>query len=99
MTELTSLTLGEARDGLRGGRFSAVELADAYLAAMEGARALNAYVLEMPDKARALGRTADGPLATREGRPPGGNPHGGKEPFAPADPRPPPSLRIPVEFA
>jgi len=40
MTELTSLTLGEARDGLRSKRFSAVELADAYLASMEAARAL-----------------------------------------------------------
>ena len=32
MTELTSLTLGEARDGLRSRRFSAVELAEANLA-------------------------------------------------------------------
>ena len=57
MTELTSLTLGEARDGLRSRRFSAVQLADAHLAAMETARALNAYVLETPDQARAA-RTA-----------------------------------------
>src|SRR5262249_57300514 len=48
MTDLTSLTLADARDRLRRREFSATELADARLAAMEQARALNAYVLETP---------------------------------------------------
>ena len=56
MTELTSLTLAEARDGLRRRDFSAAELTDAHLAAIEKARALNAYVLETPDKARAMAK-------------------------------------------
>ena len=51
MSELTSLTLAEARDGLKKKDFSAVELADAHVAAIEKARALNAYVLETPERA------------------------------------------------
>ena len=54
MTELTSLTLAAARDGLRRREFSAAELAEAHLAAMEKARGLNAYVLETPEQARAM---------------------------------------------
>ena len=57
MSELTSLTLAEARDRLRRREFSAVELADAHLAAMEKARALNAYVL---GDARARSRHGGG---------------------------------------
>ena len=52
MTGLTSLTLAEARDRLRRKEVSAVELADAHLAAIERARSLNAYVLEAPEQAR-----------------------------------------------
>ena len=55
MTELTSLTIAEARDRLRGREFSAAELADAHLAAIEAARSLNAYVLETPEQARTHG--------------------------------------------
>jgi aspartyl-tRNA(Asn)/glutamyl-tRNA(Gln) amidotransferase subunit A len=82
MTELTSLTLGEAREGLRSRRFSAVELADAHLAAMEAARALNAYVLETPDAARAMASAADARLAAGEARPLEGIPLGVKDLFA-----------------
>ena len=45
MTDLTSLSLAQARDALRRKEFSATELADAHLAAIEKARALNAFVL------------------------------------------------------
>ena len=48
MTDLTSLTLAQARDALRKKEFSAIELTDAHLAAIERARALNAFVLETP---------------------------------------------------
>src|SRR5262249_43425882 len=99
MTELTSLTLGEARDRLRSGRFSAVELADAYLAAMEGAHALNAYVLETPDKARAMARAADTRLATRKARPLEGIPLGVKDLFATRDVRTTACSRILGNFA
>src|SRR5262249_50314591 len=82
MTELTSLTLGEARDGLRSKRFSAVELADAHLAAMEAARALNAFVLETPDQARVMASAADARLGAGDARPLEGIPLGGKDLFA-----------------
>ncbi|HWM80626.1 MAG TPA: Asp-tRNA(Asn)/Glu-tRNA(Gln) amidotransferase subunit GatA [Pseudolabrys sp.] len=59
MTSLTSLSIAEARDGLATRKFSATELADAHLAAMEKARVLNAYVLETPERARAMARAAD----------------------------------------
>ena len=44
MSELTSLTLAEARDRLRRREFSSVELADAHLVAMEKAQELNAIL-------------------------------------------------------
>jgi aspartyl-tRNA(Asn)/glutamyl-tRNA(Gln) amidotransferase subunit A len=82
MTELTSLTLAQARDGLRRREFSAAELADAHLAAMEQARALNAYVLETPERARAMAAAADARLAAGETRPLEGLPLGVKDMFA-----------------
>ncbi len=59
MTDLTALTIAEARDALAKKTFTAVELTDAYLAAMEKARALNAYVLETPEKARDMAKASD----------------------------------------
>ena len=82
MTELTSLTIAEARDRLRGKEFSAVELADAHLGAMETARALNAYVLDTPDEARAMAQAADVRLARGEAGPLEGIPLGVKDLFA-----------------
>jgi len=51
--------LAQARDGLKKKSFSAVELADAHLLAMEKARALNAYVLETPERASAMAKASD----------------------------------------
>jgi aspartyl-tRNA(Asn)/glutamyl-tRNA(Gln) amidotransferase subunit A len=87
MSELTSLTLAEARDRLRRREFSAVELADAHLAAMEKARALNAYVLETPDRARAMAEAADAQLAAGDARPLEGLGLGVKDMFATKDVR------------
>ncbi|MET0431547.1 MAG: Asp-tRNA(Asn)/Glu-tRNA(Gln) amidotransferase subunit GatA, partial [Hyphomicrobium sp.] len=54
MTDLNKLTIAEARDGLRKKSFSALELTDAFLSAIEkGNAALNAYVLPTPEHARA----------------------------------------------
>ena len=53
MEKLTSLTVHETLDGLKNKSFSAVELTNEYLRAMEEKRALNAYVLETPEKALA----------------------------------------------
>src|SRR5580698_4438787 len=82
MTDLTSLTLAQARDALREKKFSAAELVDAHLAAMAKARALNAYVLETPDHARAMARASDARLAKGEAGPLDGIPLGIKDLFA-----------------
>lgn len=87
MTELTALTLAEARDGLRQRAFSAAELAEAHVAAIEEARALNAYVLETPDAARAMAQAADERLKGGDARPLEGIPLGIKDLFATRDVR------------
>jgi aspartyl-tRNA(Asn)/glutamyl-tRNA(Gln) amidotransferase subunit A len=81
MTDLTSLTLAQARDALRTKEFSATELTEAHLAAVEEARALNAFVLETPDRARDMARSADARLAKGEGGPLEGLPLGIKDLF------------------
>ena len=48
---------------------------------MERARALNAYVLETPEQARAMARAADARLAAGEARPLEGIPLGIKDLF------------------
>ncbi|MBN9601439.1 MAG: Asp-tRNA(Asn)/Glu-tRNA(Gln) amidotransferase subunit GatA [Afipia felis] len=63
MTDLTALTLAEAKEGLAAKSFTALELTDAHLAAMESARVLNAYVLETPEQAHAMAKEADARLA------------------------------------
>ncbi len=84
MTDLTSLTLAQARDALRSREFSATELADAHITAIENARALNAFVLETPDRARDMARAADVRLAKGEGGPLAGLPLGIKDLFCTA---------------
>ena len=60
---LTDLTLAQARDGLRRRDFSALELTDAYLAAIEALNPkLNAYVLVTGEAARAQAKVADAAL-------------------------------------
>src|ERR1700726_4900745 len=66
MTDLTSLTLAEARRGLANKSFTSLELTDAHLEAIEAARALNAFVLETPDQARAMAREADAKIQKGE---------------------------------
>src|SRR6516164_8333513 len=87
MTDLTALTLADARDRLRRREFSATELADAHLAAMEQARALNAYVLETPDRAHAMAQAADARLTAGDARPLEGLALGVKDMFATKDVR------------
>jgi aspartyl-tRNA(Asn)/glutamyl-tRNA(Gln) amidotransferase subunit A len=81
MIDLISLTLAQARDALRKKDFSATELVEAYLAALEKARALNAFVLEAPEHARAMARVSDNRLAKGEGGPLEGVPLGIKDLF------------------
>src|SRR5258708_36194678 len=82
MTDLTSMTLTEARDGLANKSFTSVELTDAHIAAVEAARVLNAFVLETPDQARAMAQAADAKIAKGEGGPLGGIPLAIKDLFA-----------------
>ncbi|HZR61691.1 MAG TPA: Asp-tRNA(Asn)/Glu-tRNA(Gln) amidotransferase subunit GatA [Xanthobacteraceae bacterium] len=98
MTDLTSLTLAQARDALRKRDFSATELADAYIAAAAKARALNAYVLETPDRARAMAQAADARLQKGEGGPLEGMPLGIKDLYCTAGERTTASSRILQNF-
>jgi aspartyl-tRNA(Asn)/glutamyl-tRNA(Gln) amidotransferase subunit A len=81
VTELTHLTIAEARDGLKAKAFSATELAQAHVDAVGRARALNAFVLETPDKALAMAGASDERLARGEARPLEGIPLGVKDLF------------------
>ena len=69
MTALTALTLAEAQAGLRARQFSAGELARAYIAAMEAARPLNAFMTETPERALAMAAEADERLKNGTARP------------------------------
>ena len=59
MTELTTKTIAELRDGFRSGEFTAREIAEGYNAAVAAAKLLNAYTVETPDDALAAADTAD----------------------------------------
>src|ERR1043166_3819475 len=82
MTDLTPLTIAEARDGLAKKSVTSRELTDAHLAAMEAARSLNAFILETPEQARAMAQAADAKIAKGEGGPLAGIPLGIKDLFA-----------------
>ena len=82
MTELTKLTLAEARDGLRKKKFSATELTQAFLQAIDAANAaLNAYVLPTPELALAQAKLSDKRLKEGKARPLEGLPLGNKDLF------------------
>ncbi|MBY0612304.1 MAG: Asp-tRNA(Asn)/Glu-tRNA(Gln) amidotransferase subunit GatA [Beijerinckiaceae bacterium] len=81
-TDLTTLGLSEARDELRKKSFSSVEITKAFLANMEAARSLNAYVVETPDKALRMAAMSDEKLSRGEGGPLEGLPLGIKDLFA-----------------
>jgi aspartyl-tRNA(Asn)/glutamyl-tRNA(Gln) amidotransferase subunit A len=85
MPSLLDLTLAEARDGLKKREFSALELIDAYIGSMEAARALNAYIVETPDKARAMAKAADERLANGDAPGMTGIPVGVKDLFCTKD--------------
>src|SRR6267142_1450089 len=87
MTDLTSMTIAEAKAGLANKSFTSLELTDAHLAAIEAARALNAFILETPEKARDMARAVDAKIAKGEGGPLAGIPLGIKDLFATKDVR------------
>jgi aspartyl-tRNA(Asn)/glutamyl-tRNA(Gln) amidotransferase subunit A len=79
MTGLTELTLAEACSALRQKKCSAVELAQAHIRAIEKARALNAFIIETPEKALAMARQSDARIARGEAGPLEGIPLGIKD--------------------
>jgi aspartyl-tRNA(Asn)/glutamyl-tRNA(Gln) amidotransferase subunit A len=83
MSDLTKLTIAEARGQLRAGAFTAVELTEAYIAAIEAANPLlNAYVAITPDRATAMAKASDARLTRGEGGALEGIPLGIKDLFA-----------------
>lgn len=82
MSDVTKLTLADARDALKAKKISAVELTEAHIAAIETARGLNAYVLETPDQARAMAKASDAKLQKGEGGALEGIPLGIKDLYA-----------------
>ncbi|UWR67283.1 Asp-tRNA(Asn)/Glu-tRNA(Gln) amidotransferase subunit GatA [Phaeobacter inhibens] len=59
MTELNKLTLSDARDALRKGETTSVELTEACLKAIDAADALNAFVHKTPEIALERAKAAD----------------------------------------
>ena len=59
MGDLNKLGLAEARDALRAGDVTSLELTDACLSAIDGAGALNAFVHHTPEIATAQAKAAD----------------------------------------
>ncbi len=82
MTDLTKLTLAGARDALKKKEFTSLELTDAYLGAIEGAAALNAYVTVTGDEAREMAKASDLKLGKGQGGALEGLPLGIKDLFA-----------------
>ncbi len=85
MTDLTNLTVAEIRDGVAAGSFSAREVAGAFNAAVEAGRALNAYIVETPEKALAAADAADAARASGDLKPLSGVPIGMKDLFCTQD--------------
>jgi aspartyl-tRNA(Asn)/glutamyl-tRNA(Gln) amidotransferase subunit A len=87
MSDLTSLTLKAALDGLKSRSFSSVELTSAHVAAVEAARPLNAFVLETPEKALQMAAASDARIASGEAGALEGAPLGIKDLFCTRDVR------------
>ena len=86
MTELTKLTIAEARAKLTAKEISAVELTDAYLSAIEAVNpVINAYVTVTPDKAREMAQASDARIAAGKAGALEGIPLGIKDLFATRD--------------
>lgn len=66
MSNLTDLGVAAIRDGVRGGEFSARDVADAFIDAVAAAKPLNAFLVETPDHAIAAAKAADDARAAGE---------------------------------
>ncbi|NWG54288.1 MAG: Asp-tRNA(Asn)/Glu-tRNA(Gln) amidotransferase subunit GatA [Hydrogenophilaceae bacterium] len=82
MTDLTSLTLKDALEGMARKEFTALELTDAFLDAIDLANPhLNAFVVVTHDKARAMAKESDKRRAKGKAKPLDGAPLGIKDLF------------------
>jgi len=59
MTKLTNLTIAQARDKMAKGEFTALELTEAHIQAMEAKRDLGAYITETAEQAREEAKASD----------------------------------------
>jgi aspartyl-tRNA(Asn)/glutamyl-tRNA(Gln) amidotransferase subunit A len=82
MSNLTDLGIAAIRDGVAAGDFSAREVAEGFIANVEAARALNAFVVETPEHALAAADAADAARASGELKPLSGVPLGIKDLFS-----------------
>jgi aspartyl-tRNA(Asn)/glutamyl-tRNA(Gln) amidotransferase subunit A len=82
MTDLTRLTLAQARDKLAAREISAVELNQSFIDAVARAKSLNAFIVETPEKALAQAKASDEKIARGEARPLEGIPLGIKDLYA-----------------
>ena len=79
--DILSLSLSDARDALRRGELGAVELTEAYIAAVESLRSLNAFITETPELALEMAKASEARLAANEGGAMEGIPIGMKDLF------------------
>ncbi|GAA0539136.1 aspartyl-tRNA(Asn)/glutamyl-tRNA(Gln) amidotransferase subunit A [Rhizomicrobium palustre] len=79
MSDLTELTLAEARDAVAAKKISARELTEAFVKAVEEARPLNAFITETPDIALKMADESDKRIASGTARPLEGMPLGIKD--------------------
>lgn len=86
MTDLTSLTIAQARTKLRAKEITATELTEAYISAIDAANgALNAYVALTPEKALEMAKASDAKYAAGEAGELEGIPLGIKDLFGTLD--------------
>ena len=85
MTQLTHLTMADALKGLAEKQFTAVELTEAHVRAVENARPLNAFITETPEKALEMARASDARRAKGEAGPMDGLPIAVKDLFCTKD--------------
>jgi aspartyl-tRNA(Asn)/glutamyl-tRNA(Gln) amidotransferase subunit A len=84
MGTITDLGVAAIRDGFRAGDFSAREVAEGFNAAVAGAKALNAFIIETPEHALAAADQADKDRSAGNLKPLSGVPIGMKDLFCTA---------------
>ena len=67
MSDLTAMTLAEARDAVQAKKISSKELTGAFVKAIEAGRPLNAYITEAGEQAMLMADVSDRRIAKSEG--------------------------------